>query len=219
MKETIEALNEHIRDYLTGKEINFKYYESENGVFSFRIGLEGKMQSSKFEIYIAHTGFTLRCSYPVKADSESPRSMARAAEYLHRCSYGMRNGCFELDYSDGEAAYRLFHNCMDGLPSDEALYYCLALATSMLEHYAEGFLQTLYTDRPVEEIAQECDRDVRDAPRPRRTRNVPLERRGDEQTRRLEQELKQALWLLTQTGENDASGEDASEPDADDILL
>ena len=50
-------------------------------------------------------------------------------------NYGMVNGCFDYDISDGELRFRVTHNYTDGVPSDEVIRYLLGIAFNTTDKY------------------------------------------------------------------------------------
>lgn len=67
------------------------------------------------------------------------------SEFITRANYGLRCGCFELDFSDGEARYHTYVDCPEdaGEPSDEQLTHMLFLPIAMLERYGNAFLDVV----------------------------------------------------------------------------
>ena len=54
-------------------------------------------------------------------------------------NYGMINGCFDYDISDGELRFRVTHNYTDGVPSDEVIRYLLGIAFNTTDKYNDKF--------------------------------------------------------------------------------
>ncbi|MBQ4583006.1 MAG: YbjN domain-containing protein [Oscillospiraceae bacterium] len=54
-------------------------------------------------------------------------------------NYGIVNGSFDYDISDGELRFRVTHNFSDGVPSDEVIRYLLAISFSTTDKYNDRF--------------------------------------------------------------------------------
>lgn len=154
MRNYNEELFDHICDYVerTGLHMDI---DEEEGCFSGGVKLEGPMRAARLRIFVLKDGLRVWGIYPMGADARSAKSLQRVGQYLHRANYGMNDGKFEFDDSDGEVGFSLFRDCTDGLPSDKVLNRSLVKVTAMLDLYAEGLMETLFTNRPIEEIARE----------------------------------------------------------------
>ena len=92
----------------------------------------------------------------VRADESC---MAQVAEYLTRANYGLRNGNFELDYSDGEIRYKVFVDCEDLLPSAAVLRDAVIIPVDMFDRYGNGLLSVVLGVRTPEEAIQDAEKD------------------------------------------------------------
>ena len=54
-------------------------------------------------------------------------------------NYGIVNGSFDYDLSDGELRFRVTHNFSDGVPSDEVIHYLLGIAFNTTDKYNDRF--------------------------------------------------------------------------------
>ena len=78
------------------------------------------------------------------------------AEAITRANYDLLNGCFELDFSDGELRYRASMPLADGTVTEEQFRELLFYAIAMADQYARAFNRLLYGDdlSPAEVIAE-----------------------------------------------------------------
>ncbi len=54
-------------------------------------------------------------------------------------NYGMINGSFDLDTSDGSLHFRLTHSYQGGLPDDEQIHYLIGCALTTMNQYNDRF--------------------------------------------------------------------------------
>ena len=85
--------------------------------------------------------------------------MAQVAEYLTRANFGLRNGNFELDYSDGEIRYKTFVDCEDLLPSAAVLRDAVTIPVDMFDRYGNGLMSVVLGVRTPEEAIQDAEKD------------------------------------------------------------
>lgn len=81
------------------------------------------------------------------------------AEYLTRANYGLRDGNFELDFSDGEIRYKVFHSSIDGVPSKELIKNAVYIGLWMLERYGNGLLSVMFGIQTPAEAIEESEKD------------------------------------------------------------
>lgn len=78
------------------------------------------------------------------------------AEAITRANYDLLNGCFEMDFSDGELRYRASMPIVDGFVTEKQFRELLYYAITMADRYARAFNRLLYGDdlTPAEVIAE-----------------------------------------------------------------
>lgn len=85
-------------------------------------------------------GLRIIASCNIKA---APEMRAAAAEYITRVNFGLYNGNFELDYSDGEIRYKTYVNCRDQLPALSVLEDAMHTPVFLFRRYGDGLLDVL----------------------------------------------------------------------------
>jgi hypothetical protein len=143
MEEAIAA----IRQVLDSNDI--RYNENENfGIYKFYMTFS--LSQSKLSSIIVVLNVTTDFDNPdeclsitshgligIKADESC---MAEMGEFLHRANYGMRFGCFEMDYDDGEIRFKNSVNCKDDFPSHESIKNLCYIPVVMADRYGNGIL-------------------------------------------------------------------------------
>jgi len=116
---------------------SWKYdLEAEHNVIRTGVSLKCKLNSVKMVLLFNDLGYTSTALCPLKADE---KTRAAAMEYITRANYGLRNGNFEMDVSDGEVRYKVYVNAKDtdqlgkGIIEDS-----IVLPALMFERYGDG---------------------------------------------------------------------------------
>ena len=87
-----------VKQFLTEDSWNFSFDE-EHGIFKFGLRIKGKIHSLKYFISIRTNEIIVYGICPIGVDEEDNKMMMEMAEFLHRVNWGLRNGCFEFDFS------------------------------------------------------------------------------------------------------------------------
>ena len=124
-------------------------------------GLEGKITDLRFYIIVGDETVTCYHTAPIKAPLEQ---RAAISEFITRANYGLTNGNFEMDFSDGELRYKTTISQHDLLRNDAAAFrsmrVLMMLGPSMWQRYGDNLAALLfgYTDnKSVEELVCQCE--------------------------------------------------------------
>ena len=100
-------------------------------------------------------GLRIVASCNIKAQA---RRRSAAAEYITRINFGLYNGNFEMDYSDGEIRYKTYVNCRDQVPTPAALEDAMRVPIALFQHYGSGMLDVLDGNKTPLQAIQEAER-------------------------------------------------------------
>ena len=124
-------------------------------------GLDGKITDLRFYIIVGDETVTCYHTAPIKAPLEQ---RAAISEFITRANYGLTNGNFEMDFSDGELRYKTTISQHDLLRNDAAAFrsmrVLMMLGPSMWQRYGDNLAALLfgYTDnKSVEELVCQCE--------------------------------------------------------------
>lgn len=156
-----QEIAEVIHQYLTEDDWNFQFNE-ESGIFQFNLSLSGPVKSVRYVIDVREDYYLVYGFSPLGADPKNRREMVRIAEFLTRVNYGLKQGCFEMDWRDGEIRYRIYQDCEQMTLSKKAVQnniYCLAIT---FERYASGLTSLLFTGTEPEAAVRRCERNMQE---------------------------------------------------------
>ena len=86
--------------------------------------------------------------------------MAQMAEFLCRANYGLQNGCFELDFRDGEIRYKSFIDCDDMMPSFEVIQNSIYCTAGMFQRYAPGIVDIIFSGCTAKAAIEKCEKSI-----------------------------------------------------------
>lgn len=107
-------------------------------MFKFDLKISSKIRKIKYVIDVKNDELVVYGICPVHADEKDEEMMAQMSEFLHRANYGLKNGCFEFDYEDGEIGFRSYIDCDGRLPSAENVKNSIYCTAAMFEQYGDG---------------------------------------------------------------------------------
>ena len=164
---TVEMVRNALRTVF--QENNWNYdFDTERGIFYTGFSLSNaKLDQVRVLLDVCGPGGSEdphdECQYliafgrcGIRADESC---MAQVAEYLTRANFGLRNGNFELDYSDGDIRYKTFVDCEDLLPSAAVLQDAVTIPVDMFDRYGNGLMSVVLGVRTPEEAIQDAEKD------------------------------------------------------------
>ena len=124
--EIADAIHTHIKE----SELRLVSFDETLGSFSFNMQLACQL-STNIIIRVGEDSFTTMAVCPVRPDTSDAELMARMAEFVCRANFGLKNGNFEFDFTDGELRYKCY--IPYALPGDDSRrHYCPCSDTSPL---------------------------------------------------------------------------------------
>ena len=148
-----------VKQFLEDDEWNFSFNEN-IGVFDFALRVKSKIQKINYIIDVHENEIVVYGMCPIGADHTDANMMAQMAEFLCRANYGLKNGCFELDYHDGEIRFRSFIDCKDMMPSAEVIKNSIHCIATMFKRYAPGIVAIIFSDCVAKEAITKCEKSL-----------------------------------------------------------
>lgn len=146
-----------VKQFLTEDSWNFSFDE-EHGIFKFGLRIKGKIHSLKYFISIRTNEIIVYGICPIGVDEEDNKMMMEMAEFLHRVNWGLRNGCFEFDFRDGEIRFRSYIDCDKTLPSIESIKNSIFCTAAMFEKYGAGITSIIFAEGYAQEAIAMCEK-------------------------------------------------------------
>lgn len=153
--EIAEAIKTHIRE----NDLHMVSFDEELGSFSFNMHLNAQLSSINTIIRIGEEDFSTLAVCPVRPDINDKALMANMAEFVCRANFGLKNGCFEFDFSDGELRYRCYLPCGGSVPAQDLIRKVVATPALMLRRYSAGIIGVLYHGMDPADMVKACEDD------------------------------------------------------------
>ncbi len=86
----------------------------------------------------------LHMMIPLSADKEE---RTKVGEFLLRANYGLKVGCFDFDFNDGEISYRISIYCGDenfAPPTYEQIDFAVIIGLMMVEKYGDALVKVMF---------------------------------------------------------------------------
>lgn len=145
-----------IRRFLDKKHL---YYHASEilGLIQLDLPTGSMIRRVDLRINVKNDSYTVRALSSVSADPMEAKIMARLAEYLTRVNYRLRNGNFEMDYRDGELAFKCYVDCHGGVPVEEAIDDSIFCPPAMFHQYGNGILQVMFSGIDPTQALEDCE--------------------------------------------------------------
>ena len=150
--EIAQAIKEHLEE-----EMKLVAFDEESGSFGFVMHLRGAISFIQYIVKVHKDDYTVVAICPVSVDTSNSAMLAKMAEFVTRANYGLKNGNFEMDFRDGELRYKCFVDCDEQVPNENMIRNSVLTPAAMMERYACGIINVLYSGMTAECAVEECD--------------------------------------------------------------
>ena len=139
-----------VKQFLTDDDWHYSFDE-ERGIFDFGLRVRSKIQKIKYLIDVKEDEIVVYGICPIGADHDDEKMMVQMAEFICRANFGLKNGCFEFDFRDGEIRYKSFIDCDKVLPSTEVVKNSIHCTAAMYKRYAAGITSIIFAGSSAKE--------------------------------------------------------------------
>ena len=146
-----------VKQFLTDDDWHYSFDE-DRGIFDFGLRVGCKIQKIKYFIDVKEDEVVVYGICPIGADHDDEKMMAQMAEFICRANFGLKNGCFEFDFRDGEIRYKSFIDCNEVLPSTEVVKNSIHCTAAMYKRYAAGITSIIFAGSSAKEAIAMCEK-------------------------------------------------------------
>jgi hypothetical protein len=150
-----------VKKFLVEDDWHFSFDEN-TGMFDFRLRIKSKIQKISYVIDVHKDEIIVYGTCPLGAERSDADMMAQMAEFLCRANYGLKNGCFELDFRDGEIRFKSFIDCEDSTPSTKVIKNSICCTAAMYKRYAPGIVDIIFSGCTAKEAIAKCEKSPED---------------------------------------------------------
>lgn len=204
-----------VNKFLVDDEWHFSFDE-DTGVFDFGLRVKSKIQKINYIVDVHEDEIIVYGMCPIGADHTDSNMMAQMAEFLCRANYGLKNGCFELDFRDGEVRFKSFIDCEDVMPSTEVIKNSIYCTAAMFKRYAPGIVDIIFSGCTAKEAIAKCEKSPEAELRSMITEAVGEDMEGTDIADMIERLA--ARLGITEDGEEESEGGSDDEGSSDDEI-
>lgn len=148
-----------VKKYLVRNGIHFSFDE-EKRIFDFCLNIKSKIskinciiEADKYEEDII-----IYAVCPIGVERGNVDMMGQMAEFLCRVNYGLRNGCFEFCFYNGEIRFRSHIDCDNSLSSLAVIDNSFRYIVRMYKDYSQGILDIILAGCKAKEAFMKCNK-------------------------------------------------------------
>lgn len=150
-----------VKKFLADDDWHYSFNE-DTGIFRFGLRIRSKIQRINYVIDVHDDEFVTYGMCPIGVDYEDTEMMAQMAEFICRANYGLKNGCFELDFRDGEIRFRSYVDCENLHPSTEVVKNSVHCTAAMIKRYAVGIVDIIFNGTSAKDAIVKCEKKTED---------------------------------------------------------
>lgn len=145
-----------IQEFLDKDDWHYTFDEKD-GVFKFGYRAHGPLRDFDYLVFVHRSSYQVYAVSSVSADPDEHEIMGRLSEFFHRANYGVMNGNFELDFEEGEIAYKCNVNCNGMEPSECVLRDSIYWPAGMFKRYGKGIVAVLFGGADPKDAVEACE--------------------------------------------------------------
>lgn len=151
----VDLLYKRVKEYLDSQDWKYTTHD-EKHIIDFGMNIDCKLKSCKVFIKCSDRAISCYAICPLNADEDTRPVVA---EYLTRANYGLNNGNFEMDYSDGEIRYKTYMLCSQHVPDIREVEVSVDLSFMMMKRYGNGLAKAIMGFGEPEKDIAEAEKD------------------------------------------------------------
>ena len=139
----IMAVREAVEEYFDNEGVKYTPFD-ENNVAHATYSSHTKFGHVTVVFHAYHDMLILHFILPLQASEEE---RAKVGEFLLRANYGLKVGCFDFDFDDGEISYRVATYCGSdefAPPNYEKIDAALTIGLMMVEKYGNALVKVMF---------------------------------------------------------------------------
>ena len=158
-REYNREIAQRVIEALKGVKLSFTF-DSDAGIVKLSMGQVGPFRKVDVYVEARSNDIITYAFFPLNADGDDPARMADMAEFITRANYGLCNGCFEMDYRDGEIRFKSYIDCEDLIPCDKVILNSIFTSVTMIRRYTPGFAGIIFYGESPEAMVMKCESDL-----------------------------------------------------------
>ena len=159
-REYNHDIAQRVIEALEGVKLRFTF-DSDAGIAKLSMGQVGPFRKVDIFVEVRSEDVLTYTFFPLYADSKNPMKLADMAEFITRANYGMCNGCFEMDFRDGEIRFKSYIDCDEQIPGDKVIINSIFTSIAVIKRYIPGFIGIMFMDKSPAAMIAKCEGSLR----------------------------------------------------------
>jgi len=142
-RDSLTLIRAAVEDFFVCDKVKYREFDERN-VAKATYTIDTKFRHVDVFFHVYSDKLVLHMMLPLGAD-EGER--AKVAEFLLRANYGLKIGCFDFDFNDGEISYRTSIYCGEKdfvAPTYEQIDFALVIGLLMIEKYGDALVKVMF---------------------------------------------------------------------------
>lgn len=155
-RDTRQEIIVAVENFFERKEAKYAPF-NERGVAKASYGVKTKFKHVDVLFIASEDKLIVQAALPIEAGEEE---RAKVGEFLLRANYGLKVGCFDYDFDEGDISYRVSHYCGDEEfvpPTFEQIEFALIICLMMISKYGDALLKVMFGLVEPEDAIEEVE--------------------------------------------------------------
>ena len=152
-RDTLPEVRAAVENYFERDKLKYEPFNERN-VARAVYGIKAKFGHADVFFHAYKDRLVIHIMIPLNAGEEE---RAKVGEFLLRANYGLKVGCFDFDFNDGEISYRMSIYCGNKEftpPTYEQIDFAVVVGLSMVDRYGDALVKVMFgLVEPIDAIA------------------------------------------------------------------
>ena len=139
----LQAVRAAVENFFERDQVKYDGFNERN-VAKAVYGVGAKFGHVTIYFHAYKDKLVLNFMLPLNAGEEE---RTKVAEFLLRANYGLKTGCFDFDFNDGEISYRVSLYCGNDEfvpPTYDQIDFAVIIGLMMVDKYGDGLIKVMF---------------------------------------------------------------------------
>ncbi|MBQ3444628.1 MAG: hypothetical protein IJG33_15455 [Selenomonadaceae bacterium] len=142
-RDTLQEVKAAVENFFKRDRVKHEPF-NERDVASAIYSVDTKFGHTTIFFHAYDDKLILHLMIPLNAGEEE---RSKVGEFILRANYGLKVGCFDFDFNDGEISYRIALYCGDSEfapPTYEQIDFSVIIGLMMIERYGDALVKVMF---------------------------------------------------------------------------
>lgn len=159
-KKYSKEIAQAITEFLEIDDWSYSFNEKKGiFIFTLRLSLSSKIKQVCYILEVRQKDFIVYGYSPVGVDRNDKKKKSAMAEFICRANYGLKNGCFEMNWRTGDIRCKSYVYCGTTIPSYEIIENSIYYVGGLYNSYGLSIANIIFTDTDIlpEDSVETCE--------------------------------------------------------------